>query len=219
MKKKENIIRSHGARVKAAKVLIANDPTYSKRNISIFDREAFVETFLLEDLFNFYQNSLDAIQNSAFTTRRAEELKRIQAANIKAILKLLASAFDVARLIILEGSDLSLVWKSIPEHVLMHKATKQKQLDALREIVKGIQGDLFEKARLVGVVVRRHDEDDLDLKSEDNYRRMMQGLDTREKYIESMELNEAEDMTTSLEGIERTISTEKKKKELPTLNN
>ena len=54
----EKIIRSHRQRVKAAKDLIPSNPIYRGERISIVDREAFVEFFLLEDIRRLYQMRL-----------------------------------------------------------------------------------------------------------------------------------------------------------------
>ena len=54
-KQQSKTIRSHRARVRQANEALKNDPKLSKERISIVDREALVEFYLLEDIVDLYQ--------------------------------------------------------------------------------------------------------------------------------------------------------------------
>lgn len=68
------IIRSHRARSKQAKEMLKNNDEYRGETISIIDREAFVEFYLLEDIVRLYNNRLKREKNYTPQGRADEKI-------------------------------------------------------------------------------------------------------------------------------------------------
>ena len=137
----EKIIRSHGARVKEAQRLIK----MRGERISVFDREAFVEFLLLEDIERLYEARLAREKERIPTTRAGEMAQKRNIAKFNAVLNLFRSAADVARALIDDGHYAE-VWRSIPEYPLTKAAGSTKNLRVLREMATKLLRDLYQEA-------------------------------------------------------------------------
>ncbi len=158
------IIRSHKERVRQANDTLKNNSRYNIERISIFDREAFVEFYLLEDIERLYRMRL-ANEEAYVPQGRADERGRV--ANIerfKAIINLFQAAIGACRAAISAGLYKA-VWKAIPERALMVAANSVKRLPVLREIVGDILRDLYKDKTFVELVLKgvNDDLDDYDI--------------------------------------------------------
>jgi hypothetical protein len=129
----EKIIRSHRARVKQANEYIKN----SSERISIFDREAFVEFFLLEDIERLYKIRQSKVSSRKPETKEGIFYQKKQREKIAYLLYMLKSCIEIMFGKISEGrySD---VWKAIHEHALMVAAGREKYLDQLISLTEGM---------------------------------------------------------------------------------
>lgn len=123
------IITSHKSRVQRAEAA----RMASGEIISIFDREAYVEFYLLEDIVRLYQARLDAEKQKVVDTYIGRLAKERNIQKFEAIILLFKSAVEVAWAMISSG-NYKAVWKNIPEHALMVAANNVKYLPKLREI-------------------------------------------------------------------------------------
>lgn len=152
------IIRSHKARVKQANDTLKTNPRYMNERISIFDREAFVEFYLLEDIERLYRMRL-ANEEAYVPQGRADERGRTaNIARFKAIISLFQSAIGACRAAISAGLYKA-VWKAIPERALMVAANSVKRLPVLREIASDILRDLYKDETFVELLVKGMEED------------------------------------------------------------
>lgn len=138
----QKFITSHGFRVKRA-----ND--YRKKSpekISIIDREALVEFYLLEDIERLYLYRLDRnIKKSATDTKYGKISGRAAQNILRSTLYLVKSAIEVSKNKIDIGrySD---VWKAIPEGALMRAASNMNYLDKMKEMLGDLLGELSPEA-------------------------------------------------------------------------
>ena len=126
-------IRSHKERVRQANDTLKNHPRYKNERISIVDREAFVEYYLLEDIVRLYNNRLNG-ERAYVPQGRADE--RGQQSNIEkfsAIISVFNAAIGAARSAINSG-DYKKVWKAIPEGALMAASKSVKNLPELKRL-------------------------------------------------------------------------------------
>lgn len=127
------IIRSHRARSKQAKEMLKNNDEYRGETISIIDREAFVEFYLLEDIVRLYNNRLKREKNYTPQGRADEKGKQTNIEKFSAIINVFNAAIGAARSAINSG-DYKKVWKAIHEGALMSVAKNVKNLPELREL-------------------------------------------------------------------------------------
>lgn len=122
-------ITSHGNRVKRAEEYRKNSPEV----ISIFDREAFVEFYLLEDIVRLYKYRLEGEQNKKVETRAGAMTKKRNIEKFSAVINIFESAIEIAWGEITSG-NYKAVWSAIPEHALMRAANSLKHLPELRDL-------------------------------------------------------------------------------------
>ncbi len=143
----EKTIRSHRERVKQANLMIREDPFYKNERISIIDREAFVEFFLLEDIVALYKNRLKNEEAHRSTGRTDEKGRRLNIEKFSAIITVFNAAIGSARAAIQSG-DYKKVWKAIHEGALMAAASSVKNLPELKklaiELLKELSRDTLE---------------------------------------------------------------------------
>ena len=145
-------IRSHRQRVKQANKTIRTNEHYKRERISIIDREAFVEFFLLEDILLMNETRLKIAKGERMKSTSGEKSNRKQIERYEAYIELLQSAIEQAKLAI-DSGNYSIVWKSIPEHALMTKASSLKNLEQLKDMTVGILERIFADTRdAVGTV-------------------------------------------------------------------
>lgn len=134
-------ITSHRFRVKRAEAYRKESP----EKISIFDREALVEFFLLEDVVRLYEFRLKNEKQKVVNTRAGQKATNLNLEKFTAILKIFKAAIEVAWAEITSG-NYSSVWKAIPEHALMKAAGSVKYLPELREIAVNLLKSLSSDA-------------------------------------------------------------------------
>ncbi len=186
---KQQIIRSHRDRVKQANEFLKNSERYRVERISIFDREAFVEFFLLEDILSLYKIRLQDEESRTGETRAEQMAIERNMTKFKAIVSLFNSVIGVARAAINSG-EYSLVWKAIPEYPLMMAANSTRKLPQLREMAATLLQALSDGMMEAGREVERMDEDLDNLESHEANVRKVTGLPSMEE-IEAV-IQEAE---------------------------
>lgn len=122
-------ITSHRSRVKRAEEY----RKHSLEKISIFDREALVEFYLLEDIVRLYEYRLDFEQKKKVETRAGEMAKKRNMEKFSAIVNIFKSAIEIAWGEITAG-NYKAVWSAIPEHALMVAANSLQYLPELRDL-------------------------------------------------------------------------------------
>ncbi len=141
----EKIIRSHRARVKHANATLKNNPRYKRERISIIDREAFVEFYLLEDIAKLYNIRLKEEQAYVPQGRADERGKKANIEKFSAIISVFNAAIGAARTAINSG-DYKRVWKAVPERLLMVAANSVRTLPELRmlaiEMLRDLSADM-----------------------------------------------------------------------------
>lgn len=137
----EKIIRSHRARVKKANLILSSHPRFSQEHITLIDREAFVEFFLLEDIVRLYEIRLNEEKAYIPHGRADEKGKQINMRMFTAIIDIFEAAIGVARTAINSG-NYKKVWKAIPERPLMIAANTTKRLPELRKLAVELLYDL-----------------------------------------------------------------------------
>ena len=141
MSKQETFITSHRYRVKRAKDKLREWP----EKVSFFDREAFVEFFLLEDVVRLYQYRLGREKAKIVNTRAGEMAKRSNVEKFTAIINIFESATEIAWGEITAG-NYKTVWSAIPERALMVAANRLKYIAQLRELAVKLLRTLSESA-------------------------------------------------------------------------
>ena len=137
------IIHSHRARIAEAKDWIRREGL----RCSIFDREALVEFLLLEQVKAELEHRMIRFKSDYVTAesqlgKNALEGKMVTTENT---IKILTSVIEVLKAFIYD-EQYSLVWKVIPEHVLMKAATNTKRIKELLFVVTAIGDDTYDKA-------------------------------------------------------------------------
>lgn len=143
MAKQTNYITSHRSRVQKAKEIIAE----RREKVSVFDREAFVEFFLLEDIARLYEHRLEEEKSKKVETRAGQMAKERNIQKFTAVLNLFKSAIEIAWGQITAG-NYSGVYQSIPERPLMTAANNTKYLPQLRKIAVKMLKILSDEAML-----------------------------------------------------------------------
>ena len=141
----EKIIRSHRQRVKAAKDLIPSNPIYRGERISIVDREAFVELFLLEDIRRLYQMRLKREKDRVAVGLVDQRGRDKNIEKFSRIIDVFNAAIGSA-LAAINSGDYKRVWKAIPEGALMAAANSVRNLPVLRKIAVEMLRDLYNDA-------------------------------------------------------------------------
>ncbi len=143
----EKTIRAHRARVKQANETLKNNPRYKHERISIIDREAFVEFYLLEDIVKLYNTRLKEEQAYIPQGRADEKGKQQNIEKFSAIINVFNAAIGAARSAINSG-DYTKVWKAIHEGALMAAANSVRTLPELRqlaiELLRELSADMTE---------------------------------------------------------------------------
>lgn len=168
----EKTIRSHRARVKQANETLKNNSSYKGERISIVDREAFVEFYLLEDIVKLYNTRLRREQAYVPQGRADEKGKRQNIEKFSAIIAVFNAAIGAARSAINSG-DYKKVWKAIHEGALMAAANSVRSLPELKSLAIELLRELSEDMVVAVDVSHELDEDLDDLDAhEENVRRV-----------------------------------------------
>ena len=108
----EKYPRSHRARVRQANDTLKNNTKYKGQRISIIDREAFVEFYLLEDIVKLYDIRLKEEEKYVPDGRMDQMAKERNIAKFSAIIDVFKAAVGAARAAI-DSGDYKRVWKAI----------------------------------------------------------------------------------------------------------
>lgn len=146
----EKTIRSHRSRVKQAKYILEHDEYFKKLRISIFDREAFVEFFLLEDVERLYCDIYASVRAHKKETREGIFYQKKQLEKIHYLIYMLKKCKEIMIGKIYDGAY-SDVWKAIHERQIMTAAGKTKYLDSLialtETMLRDVDNDALELAK------------------------------------------------------------------------
>lgn len=201
MNNQAKFITSHRSRVKRAEAYRKNSP----EKISIFDREALVEFYLLEDIVRLYEYRLNEEKKKKVETRAGEMSKKRNMEKFSAIINIFKSAIEIAWGEITSG-NYKAVWSAIPEHALMVAANSLKYLPELRDLavrlLRALSNDALEATQQNALFDESLDEIE---DHEANVRRV-KGLPS------------AEEIDEVIRAIEIAIPEEKKNKSKPNIN-
>ncbi len=182
----QKFITSHKTRVKRANEYIKNSP----ERITIIDREAFVEFYLLEDIERLYKYRLSKEQAKVPETHAGELAKQRNMQKFSNILEIFQSVIEIAWALI-DDAHYKEVWRAINEHALMIAAGSSKNLDALEEMGRDLLRKVFDDAVQVGIIKQKMDEDIEDLEAHDANARTVSGLPSAEEIGELLKAAEA----------------------------
>lgn len=141
MAKQTNIIRSHRARVVAANEEVKRRP----EKITIFDREALVEFYLLEDIERLYKFRLEREVAKNPDTPHGIKMKELNIELFANFINVFKSAAETAWGLI-DNGNYKAVWRSIPEHQLMIASNSTKYLRKLAELANDILSSVVEES-------------------------------------------------------------------------
>ncbi len=167
----QKFITSHKERVARAKRLIDQLP----EKISIFDREAFVEFFLLEDIERLYRYRYDKVKSKDKITPEGRFFQKKQLEKIHYLIYMLDRCIEVMEGKIDDGAY-SDVWKAIHEHQLMVAAGNLKYLDKLVEMTEGMLRDVDNEALVLAQKMLDAEEFMNDLEAHDANVRRLKGI-------------------------------------------
>lgn len=182
----EKFITSHGARVKKAKKAIKSRP----ERISVFDREAFVEFYLLEDIVRLYEYRFAEENKKKIQTRAGEKAKYLNLEKFSAIINIFKSATEIAWGQITSG-NYKAVWGAINEHALMLAVGSIKNLPELRKLAVKLLKELSDEALNATKQGIGFDEDLDDLDSHERNVREYNGLPSADDIAEVIRVAEA----------------------------
>lgn len=144
----QKFITSHRFRVKRAEEIRKK----SREKISIFDREAFVEWFLLEDIERLYTYRRDKakLEATRTETRQGTFYRKKQCEKMGYLLYMLKQCIEIMQGKLDEGAYAD-VWRAIHEHQLMVAAGNIKHLDTLisltETMLKEVDADALKLAK------------------------------------------------------------------------
>lgn len=174
----EKFITSHKFRVRRAKEELENSPEI---RVSIWDREAYVETYLLEDIIRLYEYRLQKELTRTVASKYGESFRRHNIESFQAILSVVKQAYDICEAN-LSMSNYRLVWSSINEGALMRAAGSTKNLPALKALVVKLVKTLYEDTLIYLKNSQGLDEEEEILNEHDRNARLLEGLPSEEEY-------------------------------------
>lgn len=172
----EKIITSHRYRVKRANETIKEWPI----KVSIFDREAFVEFYLLWDIIELYEHLIKVQKARQPATARGEESKARTLELLNAILAVFKTAADICEDQLYLGHFKN-VWGSINEHALKRAARKTGNPSVMAKLAIKLLKDIYaEAADATKTVCDMDDEAERNKKHDANVR-TVRGIPSREE--------------------------------------
>lgn len=141
----DKTIRSHRARAKQANHVLKYDEYFSTVRVSIFDREAFVEFLLLEDVRDHYINTYKYVKSQKKETREGAFYRKRQLETIHYLIYMLNKCIEIMHGKLSSGAY-SDVWKAIHERQIMVAAKNIKYLNDLVGIVEVMLKDVDSEA-------------------------------------------------------------------------
>jgi len=138
---RNKIIRTHKERVRAAEHFRKN---VSRERISIIDREAYVECYLLEDMRRLYELRLqEALADDKIVTSFGVSAQINFIGQLTSLVEVLSSCIEAAKYIIKAGKY-SLVWMAINESALMRASKKMEGMEQVLEMALKLDKELQE---------------------------------------------------------------------------
>lgn len=134
-------ITSHRARVKKANEALKD----WDEKVSLFDREAFVEFYLLEDIVRLYEHRIKKEELKVVETRAGKMSKERNLTKYAALIRIFKSAIEVAWGQI-DSGNYKPVWKAIHEGALMSAAGNLKNLPEMRDLSVELLRELSKEA-------------------------------------------------------------------------
>ncbi len=180
--KQQKFITSHRYRVQRAKEFISR----LGERVSIFDREAFVEFFLLEDIDRLYHFRYQKVKSRKPTTREGIFYQKKQLEKMHYLIYMLTGCIEVFNMKIDVGSY-SDVWKAIHEHQLMVAAGNMKYLDDLVKMTETMLKEVDEEALEIAHKMLENGEFMNDLEAHDDNVRTLRGIP---EYVEGNDVIE-----------------------------
>ncbi len=181
----QKFITSHKFRVQRAN----KRRELSPEKISLFDREAYVEGYLLEDVVHLYEFRLKKEMEKTVETRAGIKARSLNIERFTAIVNIFKAAIELVEAQIAAG-NYSVVWKNIPERALMKAANSVKYLPELKIIAINLLKGLSDETLLAVSENVQFDEALDDLEShESNVRRVrdLPSVDEVNAIIEEVE--------------------------------
>lgn len=172
----EKIITSHRYRVKRANETIKEWPI----KVSIFDREAFVEFYLLWDIIELYEHLIKVQKAKQPATARGEESKARTLELLNATLTVFKTAADICEDQLYLGHFKN-VWASINEHALMHAAGSNRNLSVTAKLAIKLLKDIYGEAADATKTVCDMDDEAEQNKKHDANVRTVRGIPSREE--------------------------------------
>ena len=139
--KQTKFITSHRDRVARANEFVRKSP----EKMSLIDREAVVEFYLLEDIERLLEYRLQTEQQTVYQTRAGQLAQSRKIAKYTAAINVFRSMIEVSISQIHDGQYKD-VWSNIPEHALMFAAGNTKNLKKLCEMAPKSLRDIFDDA-------------------------------------------------------------------------
>ena len=169
--KPQKFIRSHRDRVKQANDYVKS----SHLTISIFDREALVEFFLLEDIVKKYEFLLNKECKKELETQGGIKAKQSNIEKFNAIINVFKNLVEIAWSQI-DSENYKVVWKSIHEHQLMSAASSLKYINELRDLSITMLKELSNEALMAAEANQGLNESLDALANHENNVRIVKGL-------------------------------------------
>ena len=144
----KKIIRSHGARRKAADTYIKTQKVGER--INLIDREAFIEAYLLDDIVNLYKIRLAKEVAKKPSTDAGKMSQERTIKKFQSLIHLFTSAAEVAS-DLLDNGCYTPVWRAIHEHALMSAANNLKYIDKLKDFAIDLLTILSDDANKAGL--------------------------------------------------------------------
>lgn len=167
----QTFITSHRYRVQRANELISRLP----EKISIFDREAFVEFFLLEDIERLYRFRYEKVKSRHPKTPEGIFFQKKQLEKVHYLIHMLTGCIEVFNMKIDAGSYAD-VWKAIHEHQLKVAAGNMKYLDQLVKMTESMLKEVDEEALDLARKMLERGEFMSDLEAHDSNVRSLRGI-------------------------------------------
>ncbi len=168
----KKIITSHSSRAKRAKEIIKNWP----EKVSIFDREAFIEFLLLEEVLALFEKKYETeLKRKAPTGRAGKMAHEKNLARFSHLKSIYGETVDVARALI-DAGDFKIVWQTVPERNLMKAARNPRTVEMVESIGASLLKSLTDEALELEIIREKYNEDLDAIESHEANVRSVKGL-------------------------------------------
>ena len=168
-------ITSHAERKRKANEFIKNSPN----KISIFDREALIETYLLEDICYKYgckaKETQELIDNKKLHSRQGLAALEANYRKFSSIAHLFSVSADICKALI-QNEKYSDVWRNINESALKREADSGKNLRKLSQMAIRLLDALYEDANEALLINKEGEEAFDEVLNHDENTRLVNGI-------------------------------------------